>query len=57
MVTVKFRGEPVKITGNVVNKGEKAPVVSVVGQDLSEVKITQVFCSLFSLLIRLKTAF
>lgn len=39
MVTVKFRGEPVKLTGNVVNKGEKAPVVSVVGQDLSEVKI------------------
>lgn len=39
MATVKFQGNPVNLAGNVVSKGEKAPVVNVAGGDLSTIQI------------------
>jgi thiol peroxidase len=39
MQTTKFKGSEVKLTGNVVNVGDKAPVATAVATDLSDVEI------------------
>jgi thiol peroxidase len=39
MQTTNFKGTPVKLAGNEVKVGDKAPVVSAIGTDLSEVEV------------------
>jgi thioredoxin-dependent peroxiredoxin len=39
MATTKLKGNVVSLAGNEVNVGDKAPVVKVVGQDLSEIEV------------------
>ena len=39
MATTNLKGNPVNLAGTEVNVGDKAPVVSVVGQDLSDIEI------------------
>lgn len=39
MASVKFQGNPVGLSGTNVSKGERAPIVSVVGSDLADIKI------------------
>lgn len=39
MQTTMFKGTPVNLSGNEINVGDKAPVVSAVGTDLNDVEI------------------
>lgn len=39
MATTKLKGSLVNLAGNDVNVGDKAPVVNVVGQDLSDIEV------------------
>ncbi|WP_321468632.1 thiol peroxidase [Halarcobacter sp.] len=39
MATTNLKGNPVNLSGTEVNVGDKAPETSVVGQDLSDIKI------------------
>jgi len=39
MQTTMFKGTPVKLTGNEVKVGDKAPLVTAIGTDLSDVEV------------------
>lgn len=39
MATTKLQGNPVKLAGNDLNVGDKAPIVNVVGQDLADIEV------------------
>ncbi|MGG7073262.1 thiol peroxidase [Campylobacter sp. 9BO] len=39
MASVKFKGSPVTLAGNSLSKGQSAPIVNVVAQDLSNIQI------------------
>ena len=39
MQTTKFKGNVVKLSGNEINVGDKAPVVTAVGTDLNDIEI------------------
>ncbi len=39
MQTTTLNGNTVKLSGNEINVGDKAPIVTVVGTDLSDVEI------------------
>ena len=39
MTQVTFKGNPVNLAGNQINVGDKAPVIELVGKDLSKVQV------------------